>query len=437
MEDSGPKDLKVPLLLNSADHGPRIVLLPNEGEGEGDVAQRRGGKQVSLSNGEEGGGVTQRRGGKQQKEPSAASSELKQEQRTTVADLRLVLVYGQWIWPLIPFSGFTRMYNFEDQYMFAMIGNALMLAGLWWIKSAPPTESTSKQPQGLGRSDILPTVVWGILPPSSAILGDEPELFVLLLLFILVPVLILRVMRNNGSRMTLRNRLVACSEHFVSFKHLEEEYFEHLREQEDEESQCLLEQQERLAYLEEERSKKGENAKKRMWPLYIVFLLSAVSVGSLFYNMNFGTPSITVYKPLSASRTRHQLPTTTKKENAYRSVTKRSGSHVIDITQESWPSFLKENEMAFVNICTPWDIWSQRLAPTWEQFAAEVKTLGMPVGVAKIDCMAQAELCRELKVMAFPTLRWYTRGQLISPDYKMDRTVQAFMGFARRKLEMD
>jgi hypothetical protein len=61
----------------------------------------------------------------------------------------------------------------------------------------------------------------------------------------------------------------------------------------------------------------------------------------------------------------------------------------------------------------------------------------MPVGIGKVDCVAQANLCGSQKVMAFPTLRWYHLGQPISPEYKMDRTVQALMGFAKRKLEMD
>jgi hypothetical protein len=39
--------------------------------------------------------------------------------------------------------------------------------------------------------------------------------------------------------------------------------------------------------------------------------------------------------------------------------------------------------------------------------------------------------------MAFPTLRWYHEGKAVAPDYKMDRTVQALTGFAKRKLEMD
>lgn len=61
----------------------------------------------------------------------------------------------------------------------------------------------------------------------------------------------------------------------------------------------------------------------------------------------------------------------------------------------------------------------------------------MPVGVGKVDCMGEADLCREARVLAFPTLRWYQRGKPIAPDYKMDRTVAALVGFAERKLNMD
>lgn len=82
-------------------------------------------------------------------------------------------------------------------------------------------------------------------------------------------------------------------------------------------------------------------------------------------------------------------------------------------------------------------VWCQRLAPTWEKFAQEVSKEDMPVGVGTIDCVAQADLCREQKIMAFPTLRWYHDGEAVQPDYKMDRTVQALVAYAKRKLEMD
>jgi hypothetical protein len=80
---------------------------------------------------------------------------------------------------------------------------------------------------------------------------------------------------------------------------------------------------------------------------------------------------------------------------------------------------------------------SQRLHPTWEKFAEKVHELRMPVGIGKVDCVIHSKLCQDERVMAFPTLRWYKNGEAILPDYKMDRTVDALTGYARRKLEME
>ena len=80
---------------------------------------------------------------------------------------------------------------------------------------------------------------------------------------------------------------------------------------------------------------------------------------------------------------------------------------------------------------------SQRLHPTWEKFAEEVDRRNMPVGVAKVDCQAHSDLCREQAVMAFPTVRWYENSEAILPDYKSDRTVNALTNFAKRKLDLN
>lgn len=108
-----------------------------------------------------------------------------------------------------------------------------------------------------------------------------------------------------------------------------------------------------------------------------------------------------------------------------------------DVTEANWDQFLADNPMVFLDLYAPWCVWCQRLAPTWEKFAREVHKAKMPVKIGKVDCMAQANLCRKQKIMAFPTLRWYHNGEPATPDYKMDRTINALIGFAKRKLEMD
>jgi len=113
------------------------------------------------------------------------------------------------------------------------------------------------------------------------------------------------------------------------------------------------------------------------------------------------------------------------------------GVHAADLDKNGFKAWTTENENAFVDYYAPWCVWCQRLSPTWEKLAVEVKNLNMPVGIGKVDCMAQVDLCRTEKVMAFPTLRWYESGLPITPDYKMDRTVAAMIAFAKRKLEMN
>jgi hypothetical protein len=82
-------------------------------------------------------------------------------------------------------------------------------------------------------------------------------------------------------------------------------------------------------------------------------------------------------------------------------------------------------------------VYSQRLHPTWEKVAEEIENTNVPVGIANVDCQAHSDLCREQRVMAFPTLRWYEAKEPQAPDYKSDRTVTALVSFARRKLELN
>jgi len=113
------------------------------------------------------------------------------------------------------------------------------------------------------------------------------------------------------------------------------------------------------------------------------------------------------------------------------------GVHAQQLDDTNFDEWIKANEMAFVDMFAPWCVWCQKLAPTWEQLAKEVRKERMPVGIGVVDCVKYAELCRKEKVMAFPTLRWYHDGVMVAPDYKMDRTVTALLGFAKRKLDMD
>eukprot|EP00588_Corethron_pennatum_P012087 CAMPEP_0194278676 /NCGR_PEP_ID=MMETSP0169-20130528/11783_1 /TAXON_ID=218684 /ORGANISM="Corethron pennatum, Strain L29A3" /LENGTH=475 /DNA_ID=CAMNT_0039022911 /DNA_START=28 /DNA_END=1455 /DNA_ORIENTATION=+ len=113
------------------------------------------------------------------------------------------------------------------------------------------------------------------------------------------------------------------------------------------------------------------------------------------------------------------------------------GVHAVALTKETVKDFIKDHDMAFINFFAPWCIWCQRLHPTWERFAENVEDEELPLGVATVDCVEQADVCRANMIRAFPLLRWFHNGEAVMPDYKGDRTVDGLLAFAEKKVEMD
>ena len=115
-----------------------------------------------------------------------------------------------------------------------------------------------------------------------------------------------------------------------------------------------------------------------------------------------------------------------------------NGVHAVELNKQTYDGHMQENEFAFVDFFAPWCIWCQRLEPTWEQFAEDVEGAGLPVSIAKVNCVAEGELCKAQRVMAFPTLRFFKHGQPVNAaDYRSDRTTGALMEFVKRKLELE
>ena len=69
-------------------------------------------------------------------------------------------------------------------------------------------------------------------------------------------------------------------------------------------------------------------------------------------------------------------------------------------------------------------------------FAEKVMVDKMPLKVASVNCVDDPNLCRQAKITAFPTIRWYQSGEPVAPDYKQDRTVASLASFAKRKIEL-
>jgi len=111
------------------------------------------------------------------------------------------------------------------------------------------------------------------------------------------------------------------------------------------------------------------------------------------------------------------------------------GVHAVALDSSSFDSFVQGNDIVFIDFYASWCIWCQRLHPTWEKFAEEIDDENMPISVGAVDCVTQDTVCRKERVMAFPMLTWYEDGKQVPPEYKGDRTVEALMSYAKRKLK--
>lgn len=123
------------------------------------------------------------------------------------------------------------------------------------------------------------------------------------------------------------------------------------------------------------------------------------------------------------------------------STTKSTTTTATDLTPDNIQDFYNAHSLLVIDYYAPWCLWCQRLSPVWDKFAHEIQQHQqqnhhniLNVGVGKVDCVEHVQYCKEERIMAFPTIRWYQKGgKAIVPDYRGDRTVEAFMKYAKRQ----
>eukprot|EP01040_Poterioochromonas_malhamensis_P004184 gene4183-4478_t len=114
-----------------------------------------------------------------------------------------------------------------------------------------------------------------------------------------------------------------------------------------------------------------------------------------------------------------------------------NGIHAPMIGEHDFEPWLSNHEYVFVDFFAPWCIWCQRLHPVWEALAEEVERQSLPISIIQVDCVESRDLCFQQKIQAFPMMRLFKHGQPQPPDYRSDRTVEAFMTFLHDRLSHD
>lgn len=94
-----------------------------------------------------------------------------------------------------------------------------------------------------------------------------------------------------------------------------------------------------------------------------------------------------------------------------------------EINADNFEQKLAQNHWSFVDFFAPWCIHCVKLAPTWEAFAKTVHDKDIHVKVFKVDCTKNDFLCKQQRIMGYPTLRVYQGKTPKHPDYTGKRTV--------------
>lgn len=93
----------------------------------------------------------------------------------------------------------------------------------------------------------------------------------------------------------------------------------------------------------------------------------------------------------------------------------------IGSTKEAW----------FVKFYAPWCHHCQALAPNWAEMAREMKG---KLNVAEVNCDVEKALCKNAKIMGFPTLKLFRSGEYV--DYSGLRGVGDLVKYAKGAVEI-
>ena len=105
---------------------------------------------------------------------------------------------------------------------------------------------------------------------------------------------------------------------------------------------------------------------------------------------------------------------------------------VVPLTSATFDTFVQSKDVVMVDFYAPWCIWCKRLAPVWENFAHKVgeKDYAEFVGVAKVDCTQEIDICRRRRIAGYPSIFLYRdRNPHSHVPYKGDRTTSALLEF--------
>ncbi|KAF2084538.1 disulfide isomerase PDI1 protein [Saccharata proteae CBS 121410] len=107
-----------------------------------------------------------------------------------------------------------------------------------------------------------------------------------------------------------------------------------------------------------------------------------------------------------------------------------AASDVLDLTKDTFPAFVGDNDLVLAEFFAPWCGHCKALAPEYEEAATQLKEKGIPIG--KVDCTVQTELCQDYGVEGYPTLKVFRGADTVSP-YTGQRKADAIISYMTKQ----
>lgn len=85
----------------------------------------------------------------------------------------------------------------------------------------------------------------------------------------------------------------------------------------------------------------------------------------------------------------------------------------------------------FIYFFAPWCKYCKQFAPIWEQLGKRVIEKGLMSKIAKVDCTKESNLCKQLKISAYPSVILF-KTKYSSKPFKDNRDLESLWKFLKQ-----
>ena len=119
---------------------------------------------------------------------------------------------------------------------------------------------------------------------------------------------------------------------------------------------------------------------------------------------------------------------------ALATISANAASSVLDLIPDNFDKVvLESNKPALVEFFAPWCGHCKKLAPIYEDLAANFDFAKDKVSIAKVDADAEKDLGRRFGIQGFPTLKWFDGKSDKPEDYTGGRDLESLSEFIIQK----